>query len=101
MSTAERGHRAWERVLDEMETFLLAAPAPVDAVAPEPWFPPELGPIPADLADRARDLLGRQQHLLEELRLARDAVRHQQAVTDRFIAAARRSDGPVYVDHSA
>lgn len=95
-------HVGWERALDDMEAFLFSAASEVHHVIEDdkPWTAPELGPLPLDLADRARALLIHQQRVIEELRVAQEALRHQRAVTQRFTGAACRADGPVYVDHS-
>ena len=66
----------WEAALDEIERSL-DEPTPLDLTSAK-WQPPSgLGPLPADLADRARNLL-------EEL--------------DRHIADARREQTDVRTD---
>jgi hypothetical protein len=54
----------------------------------ESWFPP-VKPLPAELADRARGVLRRQDEL-DEVRQQLDALRR--------VPAARRADAPAYLD---
>ena len=99
------GHRlAWERALDELEAFTYLAESQLRALRPVtdgPWSLPDLGPIPVDLVERARALLARQQHVLEQLTTAMERVRQQRNVTERFIQATSRCRGSVYVDANA
>lgn len=97
-------HLAWERALDELEAFTFQMDAQLRGLQlPEtdPWSVPELGPIPADLVDRARELLAHQQRVLEQLPPALDRLRQQRSVTQRFSQATARSRGSVYVDRTA
>lgn len=97
-------HVAWERALDELEAFTYLAEAQLGTMQPlqaDPWSAPELGPLPADLAERARELLARQQRVLERLPSAMASIRQQRTVTERFARASQRSVGSVYVDRTA
>ena len=86
-------HRKWLDVLDQMEWTLdrasraatLRRPATVTTAAAEAvaapipsfdWLIPsaKLGPIPDELAERARDVLINQRKLIGEIRQARSAI---------------------------
>ena len=68
----ESWNAAWESALDDLELaleeteHLLQGGQPLsDAVEPAAWVPPVMPcPLPAEMADRARELLGRQQELI-------------------------------------
>jgi len=97
-------HLAWERALDELEAFTYLADAQLRTFQPleaDPWSVPDLGPMPADLAERARELLAHQQRLLEKMPAAMDRIRQQRSVTERFGQTTGRGRGPVYVDRTA
>jgi len=92
-------HGAWVALLDELEASLgeaaLGASGAADS-AVSAWTPPSgLGPIPADLVERARDILGGQRELISELQGERRAVGEQ-------LAALRQVPAPqahaVYLD---
>ncbi|MBB5640811.1 hypothetical protein [Cryobacterium roopkundense] len=102
---------AWLRVLNELEQSLdtanwaLAAnstsTSPADAAGLAPastWRPPAtIGPIPAQLEGRARDLLVCQQKLVRELDAARrTAGQHLAAL--RTVPPVRELDRSVYLD---
>ena len=98
---------SWERSLDELEAHLaeaealLRSPRPVE---PTPWQPPALGPLgplPAELAERARALAERQSAVLDRLPIVLESVGRQRRVTDRFGRATGRARGSVYVDRTA
>lgn len=102
--TETADHLAWERALDELETFTYLAEAQLRTLQPvqaDPWAAPELGPLPADLAERAREILAHQQRLLEQLPTAMERVRQQRSVTERFTQATARARSSVYVDRTA
>lgn len=105
MTLAEAAdHLAWERALDELEAFTYLAEAQLRTFQPietDRWAMPELGPLPPDLAERARELLSHQQRLLGDLPIALDRVRQQRSVTERFSQTAGRTRGAVYVDRTA
>ena len=86
-------HRNWLLVLEQMESVLdrasrtatlgrlatVTAAAAEDLASPTPsaeWKLPsaELGQIPAELVERARDVLINQQKLIGEIRQARSAI---------------------------
>ncbi len=104
MTTEQRWDAAWEAALAQLELDVEVAermlahdhvPQPAD-----PWAPPtNLGPLPAELADRARALLGRQLEVGRRLaEAALLAKRHGQ------VAQAMRAvppSVPVYIDTPA
>lgn len=110
MADQELTTAAWLRVLNELELSLDTASrvATADATAestgadhPAPasvWQPPAgIGPIPAHLEERARDLLTCQKKLVRELDAARRlAGQHLAAL--RIVPPAREADRSVYLD---
>lgn len=84
----------FERALSEQCAFI-AAGRPEEVVAFLP--PPDLGPLPDELAPRAASLLQAAQGLVGRLQ-ALAASHHQElALLDRMRPAA---SGPSYVDHA-
>ena len=80
----------WAALLDRFEREL-DADAPLDG----PWHPPASA-MPAEMADRARALLLRQQERIADIRGLQDAIAHQ-------LVALRRVpdtgvDAPAYLD---
>jgi hypothetical protein len=61
--------------------------------------PDDLGPIPSDLQDRARDLLGGQRELITELERTKLATAAQLAALRRM-PATRPAAASVYLDTS-
>ncbi|MGO4102388.1 hypothetical protein AB4Y63_00410 [Leifsonia sp. YAF41] len=97
---SQSDHGAWVALLDELEASLGEAALGASGAAAEStssaWTPPQgLGPIPGDLVDRARDILGGQRELISELLGERRAVGEQ-------LAALRQVPAPqsqaVYLD---
>lgn len=87
---------AWLRVLADMDE---AAGSATDGVeTPAVWRAPEgLGPLPADLEERARAIAARQQRAIESVQEARLTVsRHLSAL--RTVPAPRQTDRSVYLD---
>jgi hypothetical protein len=81
---------AWETLFDRFERELDDA----DASA-APWHPPA-EPMPEELAERARDVLRRQQERIAEIRSQQDAIA-QQLVALRRVPDAT-ADTPAYLD---
>ncbi len=110
---AGAGCAAWSATLDRLEhDLVLAARLLASASAgteedalPEPprWEPPTgLGPLPAELVQRARTVAGRQAALEHDLRQSVRRARQQREVTDRINGgAARRSVPPAYLNLEA
>jgi hypothetical protein len=110
--TGTGDHAAWVAVLDDLERGLAMAAHPAGGSFPgnaenpeeastttlEPWSPPAgLGPLPADLADRAERLLRAQLDAGSLLQEARGRVaRHLVAV--RSVDPARPARDSVYLD---
>jgi len=96
----------WVEVLDRLEADLdlhtrLIASAGVATV--ETWLPPAITePLPAELADRARGLLWRQEKLAEQLRSALSDLARQRAQV-RTLASGPGGEPPAaaYVDLTA
>ena len=107
----DRTHAAWLAALDELEAVagrdpqLTADGAGVAGAATSAvgapygvWTPPSgLGPLPAELAERASAVAGVQRGALARLDAARKAVlAHLGAV--RSVESAREPERPVYLD---
>ncbi|GAA3863458.1 hypothetical protein GCM10022381_04320 [Leifsonia kafniensis] len=93
-------HDAWSALLDELEASLgeaaLGAAATTAHDADSSWSEPAgLGPIPPDLVDRARDILGGQRELIAELVGERRAVGEQLAALRQVPSQQARA---VYLD---
>ena len=95
----------WEAVLEELETALDDAARAMSPAAAETaaetltaWRPPAgLGPLPAHLETRARDLLQNQRTLVGQLQAARKVTaQHLSAV--RSVPPARSTAASVYLD---
>lgn len=102
---SDRHHLHWETVLDRLELDLMLSErklADPDAPDPEPWSEPHLpGPIPADLLDRARTLLSRQQEVRDRLAVAALSLRRHEQLTARMDRAVARPVASVYLDVDA
>ena len=101
--------RTWSSELDRFERELaqverqLTDPASWnDEEAGAPWQEPRaLGPIPAELAGRARDLLRRQQLAAEGLAAALGGVDRQQRYATHVNRSRQAPQAPAYLDVSA
>jgi len=87
---------AWLRALAELEASLGAAASGEDAAWVEPV---NLGPIPADLEQRARDLVDGQSEMIAELRRARHMTATHLAAL-RTVPASTTAGASVYLDTS-
>lgn len=96
------GTAAWSAALDRLEsdTTRLETTEPGAAVPEsEPWTPPEdLGPLPVELAPRARDLLARQRFVVDRLTAALTGNRQQARIADTVHAATGSVGRPAYLD---
>ncbi|HYI32767.1 MAG TPA: hypothetical protein VEX88_04825 [Glaciibacter sp.] len=93
---AAPGREAWLRALADFEASLGAAASGEDADWVEPG---DLGPIPVDLEQRARDLVSGQSEMIAELRRARHvAATHLAAL--RTVPASNGAGASVYLDTS-
>ncbi|MDN4472381.1 hypothetical protein [Demequina zhanjiangensis] len=95
----------WERTLTELEIDVTQAEQMLNAshrdveLRVEPWVPPQLPPMPANLVERARTLLDRQLKVSQELSAAaHESRRHGRAVSRMKAAQPAR---PVYIDTPA
>ncbi|MDP5226348.1 MULTISPECIES: hypothetical protein [Arthrobacter] len=94
----------WDNVLDRLEADLDAAEDCLSHQSPPalgPWTPGDgLGPLPGRLAERARSLAERQEHLRRLLEEAKAATgRHLAAV--RSVPSEHRQDTALYLDRRA
>jgi len=94
----------WGTVLDELEQQLDAAnraATTTDAAdVAVPWQPPaHIGPIPAHLQERARDLLLCQQKIMRELDDSR-RIAGQHLAALRMVPPERELSRSVYLDTS-
>ena len=101
MSTA-----AWAAALDRLEADVELAERLVEDPSfpgvPEPWSPPHLeGRLPAELADRTRDLLARQERALLTVGAALQTVSRHQELVAKVDRATRRTGAPIYLDVTA
>ncbi|TWX38561.1 hypothetical protein ES689_07995 [Frigoribacterium sp. ACAM 257] len=96
----DRTHAAWLAALDELEAVAGRDPqlAADGAGVSGAWAPPAgLGPMPAELADRAAAVAGAQRGALARLDAARKAVlAHLGAV--RSVESSHEPERPVYLD---
>ncbi|MDL9977881.1 hypothetical protein [Microbacterium candidum] len=83
---------AWLAVLDDFERALDAAD---EQVSFEPFQPPP-GPPPAEIVERARMVLARQQAMINGLVLSRANVARELAALRRVPSG--REDAPAYLD---
>ena len=101
----ESWNAAWESALDDLELaleetehLLQGGHPPVPST---PWTPPVLPcPLPAEMAGRARELLGRQQDLILRTTQAAASARTNASYVDR-VTDNRAGARPIYVDVSA
>jgi hypothetical protein len=101
----ERLHLHWENALERLELdVLLAERGLADAEAPglEPWDEPDLvGPMPADLVERARAILARQRAVREGMAVTVRGLRRHHEFATRVDRATARVGRPVYLDVDA
>ncbi len=107
-SGTETWSAAWESALDDLELtleeteHLLQGGHPDPATTPSGWTPPVLpGPLPAEMADRARELLARQQDLIVRTAQAATSARTNASFVDRLADTRSSHRSPIYVDVSA
>jgi hypothetical protein len=108
MSTVDeaRARAVWQCELDVLELEVLRVERLLKGLTTmptEPWVPPAVpGPIPADLAGRAQELLARQDRATAEVRTALAAAQRQIAYGGRVAdATGPTPPRPVYVDLDA
>lgn len=80
---------AWDALLDLFERELDGSP---DTAA---WHPPA-DPLPAELAERAREVLRRQQEHIAAVRAEQDAIAHQLVALRRVPDTS--ADVPSFLD---
>lgn len=90
---------AWAAVLDRLEQDLAVAEVP--GALTDSWVPPRgIGPLPRELAERARTILVAQTAALGRMQEEQGMiVKHTAALES--IPTRRRAYRPVYLDHSA
>jgi hypothetical protein len=106
----DRTHAAWVAALEELEQLAAVtvggegaggagAGAGAGVVSARPlWQPPrDLGPLPADLAERAAAVVEVQRGALARLEAARAAVLRHLGVV-RTVEASHQPERPVYLD---
>jgi hypothetical protein len=103
----DRTHAAWLAALDELEAVAGRDPqltadgagvAGAGAGTLGAWTPPAgLGPLPAELADRAAAVAGVQRGALARLDAARKAVLAHLGVV-RSVESSHEPERPVYLD---
>lgn len=102
---SERRHLHWETALDRLELDVLLAErklADPDAPELEAWDEPDLvGPMPADLVDRALAILARQRVVRDRLAVTMQGLRRHHEFATRVDRATARTGRPVYVDVDA
>jgi hypothetical protein len=101
-------HQGWEQALTALETQLAGVETLLDGTDPGKqtqveWVPPtDLGPLPAELEPRARQLLTRQLEVAAGLTEQMSAVRNQQNLATRVSeATSPEHSRPVYLDMDA
>lgn len=102
---APRRPLSWREALDRLEAHAERAEEMIggDAGPGEvPWLPPaDLGPIPDEFVPRARQLLARQQALMEAIPAMLSDKHQQRQVADRVADATTAPTSPVYLDITA
>lgn len=92
----------WADVLDRLEQHVALTEQVVSdqiVTIPEPWTPPTgLAPIPDVFLARARNLLARQQALIDVIPSMMEATNEQRRVVHRITEATTNARGPVYFD---
>lgn len=80
---------AWDDALDAFEVRLAVQRTALDAGAPTAPFapPPELGPCPQRLQQRAADLLQEATELQAEIEMALNSITREMAMVRRLAAA--------------
>lgn len=97
---------AWCAVLDQLEAGLGAAALHADVAArggdltvADTWTPPaDLGPLPAELAGRARAMLAGQRELISELEETRQRVAKRLSIVRSVPSARSGAASAVYLD---
>ncbi|WAA67052.1 hypothetical protein [Microbacterium oxydans] len=85
-----------DRLEEDAERILAAAPGSADAADILPWTPPST-PLPPDLAERARLVVELQRAAMERTRTDLDDLR-QHLVAVRRVPGPRQPDAPAYLD---
>lgn len=90
----------WTALLDRLEQdaerILSAAPGTADAADLSPWTPPAT-PLPPALADRARRVVELQRAAMDRARTDLDGLRQHLGALSR-IPNTRRTDAPAFLD---
>ncbi len=96
---------SWREALDRLEAHAERAEQMIGGdgdPGQEPWLPPTgLGPIPDEFVPRARQLLARQQKLMEAIPAMLSDKHQQRQVADRVADATTAPHHPVYLDITA
>jgi hypothetical protein len=95
---------AWGRELDALEAEILVGRQLVEgrAAVLVPWSTPgDLGPLPAELLDRASELRAQQEALLAQLPEVIARTRRQLSLTKKVSDATTSARRPVYIDQTA
>lgn len=85
-----------DRLEDDAERILAAAPGTADAADLAPWTPPA-APLPPVLAERAREVVELQRAAMERTRTDLDGLRQHLGAVSR-IPGTRRPEEPAYLD---
>lgn len=92
----------WESALDSLEEHVSEAERLVRGRlggAPASWSPPgDLGPVPDEFLFRARQLLRRQQAVIDAIPGIMSTTGDQRRVLGRIADATGRPTVPVYID---
>jgi hypothetical protein len=102
MSEHDPAVDGWEHALIELEEHVALAERLVCsrlAAEPLPWQPPtQLGPLPDEFLFRARQLLRRQQALIDAIPAVLATTGHHRRVLGRITDATGRPTTPIYID---
>ncbi|HWU21196.1 MAG TPA: hypothetical protein VN088_06710 [Nocardioides sp.] len=102
MSDHEPVVSGWDAALGDLETHVTEAEKLVRGRLGGTlgsWTPPgDLGPVPDEFLFRARQLLGRQQALIDAIPGMMSATGDQRRVLGRIADATGRPTVPVYID---
>jgi hypothetical protein len=104
--TAADLHASWSAVLDGLESSVIASEELLRSGQQyadlEPWTAPsDLGPLPAELVERARAIAERQQSVLAQMPAALERTHRQWELTRKITESTATRQASIYIDATA